>query len=86
MNPGFTRNRFGQGGGQGRGPGQDRGQGRGGGAGQGQGRGWGRGNKPTSGPGGNCVCPKCNHKEPHVAGERCLDKICPECGTKMIRE
>jgi hypothetical protein len=72
--------------GDGQGGGQGRGQGRGGGAGQGQGRGSGGGNKPTSGPGGNCVCPKCNHKEPHVAGQRCLDTVCPECGTKMIRE
>jgi hypothetical protein len=70
------RNRFGRG--------QGRGWGRG--AGQGQGRGRGGGNKPTSGPGGNCVCPKCGHKEPHVAGQRCLDKACPKCGTKMVRE
>lgn len=76
------RNRYGQGqcGGQGKG------QGRGGGAGQGQGRGHGGGNKRTSGPGGNCLCPKCGHKEPHIAGQRCLDRACPKCGTKMIRE
>ena len=60
------------------------GQGRGRGIGQGQGRGG--GNKPTSGPGGNCVCPKCGHKESHVAGQRCLDRACPKCGTKMVRE
>jgi hypothetical protein len=81
----FLRNRFRQGGGQGRDEGQGKGPGRGG-AGQGQGRGWGGGNKPASGPGGNCICPKCSHKEPHVAGQRCLDRTCPECGTKMIRE
>jgi hypothetical protein len=58
----------------------------------GQGRGAGRGrdraggNKPHSGPGGNCVCPKCGHKEPHEAGQRCTDRLCPKCGTKMIRE
>lgn len=46
----------------------------------------GGGNKPGSGPGGNCVCPNCGHKEPHVAGQRCIDKVCPKCGTKMIRE
>lgn len=78
----FFRNRFGQVGRQG--PSQGQGRGRGG-AGQGQGRGWGGGNKPTSGPGGNCICPKCGHKEPYVAGQRCLDRACPECGTKMIR-
>ncbi len=68
----LLRNRFG------------RGQGRGRGIGQGQSKGG--GNKPTSGPGGNCVCPKCGHKEPHIAGERCLDRACPKCGTKMVRE
>jgi hypothetical protein len=66
--------------------GQGAGQGGGRGAGGSRGRGWGMGKKPSSGPGGNCVCPKCGHKEPHVAGERCLDKICPKCGTKMTRE
>jgi hypothetical protein len=71
----FLRNRFGQGGGQG--------HGRGGGAGQSRGRGG--GNKPGSGPAGNCVCPKCGHKEPHVAGQRCIDRTCPKCGTKMTR-
>ena len=68
------RNRFSQGQGRGRGNGAGKGRGRGG------------GNKPTSGPGGNCVCPKCGHKEPHVAGQRCLDSNCPKCGTKMVRE
>ena len=73
----FLRSRFGQG----RGAGQGAGQGQGGG-------GQGGGNKPGSGPGGNCVCPnpQCGHKEPHVAGQRCIDRICPKCGTKMIRE
>ena len=68
------------------GAGQGRGQGRGGGAGQGQGGGRGGGNKPGSGPVGNCVCPHCGHKEPHVAGQRCIDQVCPKCGTKMTRE
>jgi hypothetical protein len=71
-------------GGRGNRGGQERGQGRGGGAGQGRGRGG--GNKPGSGPAGNCICPKCGHKEPHVAGQRCLDRVCPKCGTKMTRE
>ena len=30
--------------------------------------------------------PKCGHKEPHVAGQRCIDRTCPKCGTRMIRE
>ena len=61
-----------------------RGQGQGGS--RGRGRGWGGGDKPSSGPGGNCLCPKCGHKEPHAAGQRCIDQVCPKCGTKMIRE
>jgi hypothetical protein len=77
----FLRGRGGQGvGRQGAGLG-------GGGRGQGGGgRGQGGGNKPGSGPPGNCVCPSCGHKEPHVAGQRCIDRVCPKCGTKMIRE
>ncbi len=72
------RGRGSQGGGQGRGQGFGRGAG--------QGRGRGGGNKPGSGPGGNCACPKCGKKVPHVAGQRCIDQICPDCGVKMIRE
>ena len=77
----FFRNRYGQG----RGASQGAGRGQGG-QGQGQGGGRGGGNKPGSGPGGNCVCLKCGHKEPHVAGKRCVDQTCPKCGTKMIRD
>lgn len=72
------RGRGGQGGGMGGGRG---GRGQGGG-------GRGGGNKPGSGPSGNCVCPnpQCGHKEPHVAGQRCIDRVCPKCGTRLIRE
>jgi hypothetical protein len=63
-----------------RGAGRDSGRGRGG------GRGLGGGNNPGAGPNGNCVCPKCGHKEPHQVGVRCIDMACPKCGTKMIRE
>ncbi|MBN2148102.1 MAG: hypothetical protein JW726_11975 [Anaerolineales bacterium] len=73
-NPDF-RGRGGQGG---RGQG---GRGQGGG-----GRGQGGGNRPGAGPSGNCVCPSCGHKEPHMAGQRCIDRTCPKCGTRMIRE
>jgi hypothetical protein len=71
----FLSNRFGQGRGQG-------------GRGQGKGGGRGGGTQPGSGPGGYCVClnPQCGHREPHVAGQRCIDRTCPKCGTKMIRE
>jgi len=77
----FLRNRFGQGQGSG---GSNRGQL--GGFGRGQRGGRGGGNKPGSGPGGNCICPKCGKKVPHVAGQRCIDQNCPECGTRMVRE
>jgi len=64
------------------------GQGGRGGGGQGRGIGRGGGNKPGSGPGGYCVCPnpQCGHRESHAVGERCVDRICPKCGTKMVRE
>jgi hypothetical protein len=57
-----------------------------GGRGQGGGQGRGGGTKPGSGPGGNCVCPKCGHTEPHQVGKRCIDIACSKCGTKMVRE
>ncbi len=39
-----------------------------------------------AGPGGFCVCPKCGHRDAHVAGEPCNQKTCPSCGTTMQRE
>jgi hypothetical protein len=59
--------------------------------GQGAGRGGGGlgrggGNKPGSGPGGNCLCPKCGHRTPHQVGQRCIELACPKCGAQMIRE
>jgi hypothetical protein len=71
----FMRSRFGKGRGGG-GQGAERGQG----------RGRGGGNRPASGPGGFCVCPKCGNKEPHVARQRCIDQVCSKCGAKMIKE
>lgn len=56
------------------------------GRGRGLGHGRGGGNKPTAGPDGNCICPKCGHKETHIPGQRCIDRICPKCGVKMVRE
>ena len=50
-------------------------------------RGRGRmGGPKASGPGGNCICPACGHKVPHVAGQPCNQKVCPKCGTRMTRE
>lgn len=64
------------GGGMGRGGG---GVGRGGG-------GMGRGGGPrAAGPGGECVCPKCGHAEPHERGVRCFERTCPKCGSVMTR-
>jgi hypothetical protein len=58
-----------------------------GGRGQGDGgRGRGGGNKPGSGPGGNCVCPKCGFKMAHAAGQRCMDIACPKCRTPMVKQ
>ena len=94
----FLRKRFGKkrveidsNAGNGRGRGHSASQGQGGskggfGGGMGSGGGKRGGNKPGSGPGGNCLRPKCGHKEPHVAGQRCTEQVCLECGSKMIRE
>lgn len=66
--------------------GAGRGSGRGGGAGRGRGQGPGRMSEMAAGPGGDCVCPACGHREPHVAGQTCTEKQCPKCGVRMIRE
>ncbi len=34
----------------------------------------------------NCVCPRCGWKEPHQQGVPCSERICPKCGSAMIRE
>lgn len=52
----------------------------------GGGRGRGQGNRPGSGPGGYCVCLKCGFRTPHIAGQRCMDTACPNCGTRMVKE
>jgi len=67
------------------GKGKGRGQGRGGGRGQGQGPGR-MGGPKAAGPDGQCVCPKCGHKEPHQVGQPCSSVKCPKCGVAMIRE
>ena len=63
-----------------RGAGQGRGRaamGRGQGAGAGRGMGYG-------GP-GECKCPKCGEKVPHVRGQPCVKQKCPKCSTMMVR-
>ena len=40
----------------------------------------------AAGPGGNCVCPGCNYREPHTVGVPCTNKKCPKCGARMVRE
>ncbi len=37
------------------------------------------------GPGGECICPNCNHHELHKRGTPCYKKKCPKCGTSMTR-
>lgn len=60
-----------------------RGNGKGPVPGRGQGR---KGGLSVAGPGGNCVCPKCGHKESHIVKEPCNQKICSKCGAQMTRE
>jgi transcription initiation factor IIE alpha subunit len=38
------------------------------------------------GPGGGCICPKCETRVPHREAVRCQDEPCPKCGAKMLRE
>lgn len=66
----------------GQGPGTGRGQG----SGRGQGGGRGRMGGKSAGPGGDCVCPKCNARQPHQQGLQCTSINCPKCGTAMNRE
>ena len=58
------------------------------GLGMGRGRGFGGGGRMggfAAGPTGNCVCPKCGHKEAHQTGVPCYQKKCPKCGSLMTR-
>ena len=66
----------------GQGPGTGRGMGRGQGGGGGRGR---MGGPFAAGPGGNCECPSCGKKVPHIVGEPCNRQSCPECGTILTR-
>ena len=56
-----------------------------GGRGQDRGRGRSLGGGFAQGPGGECRCPNCGHKEPHQLGVPCFNKKCPKCGSPMTR-
>lgn len=64
--------------------------GRGSGGGKGQGKGGQRagcmGGSAVAGLSVFCVCPQCGEKEVHQRGIPCNKRICPKCGTPMIRQ
>ncbi|MBN2496109.1 MAG: PDZ domain-containing protein [Deltaproteobacteria bacterium] len=35
---------------------------------------------------GECICPRCGAKVPHVRGTACYTTTCPVCGTPMVRD
>lgn len=37
------------------------------------------------GPGGECICPNCGHRQPHPRGVPCVTIQCSQCGTLMVR-
>jgi len=81
----------GPGGGRGGGRGAGRGAGRGGrGAGRGAGRGGPRPGRMAgplaAGPGGVCACAGCGYEEPHQPGVPCVQRICPKCGSNLVRK
>lgn len=44
-----------------------------------------KGSRPGAGPGGDCVCPRCGRKVPHLQAEPCFNLSCPQCGAKLVR-
>lgn len=63
-----------------------RGSGMGGsGGGKGGGRGGRMGGPVAAGPGGECVCPACGHRESHEVGVPCTERKCPKCNAMMSR-
>ena len=80
----------GAGGGQGKGAGRRQGQGMGQGSGQSMGQGMGQGmgghgRRGGVGPAGACACPKCGHLQSHERGRPCVEQVCPQCGTSLVR-
>ena len=45
-----------------------------------------QGDKPGSGPGGNCVCPKCGYTIAHTRFTPCNQRTCPKCGATLTRQ
>lgn len=45
-----------------------------------------KGAKFVSGPGGICICPRCETSKVRSKNRPCTEEICPECGAKMIME
>ncbi len=45
----------------------------------------GMGGPAAAGPVGECVCPACGHREPHVRGVPCVSMKCPKCSAVMTR-
>jgi len=37
------------------------------------------------GPGGYCICPNCNYRQPHKLAVPCNTRKCPKCGALMTR-
>jgi len=37
------------------------------------------------GPGGECLCPNCGHRESHQRSNPCYSKKCSKCGASMTR-
>ena len=37
------------------------------------------------GPGGDCICSNCGHREPHHPATPCYTMKCPKCGAPMTR-
>lgn len=60
----------------------------------GKGFGWQRGGRfkhkeekaDGQGPGGSCICPKCDYKTPHQRGVPCSSLKCPECNINLERK
>lgn len=43
-------------------------------------------NATGQGPGGYCVCPKCNYIVAHKNGMPCTNRICPRCNLNLMRK